>query len=155
MIEGIAPSPSLVALLRAFAEFAGLPDAAAEDPLGLEIEAGPYVARVLPDPNDDRQFLIEIDVCPRDEAGADALEVLHRVNYAARFVHPWTAGIDGGDTIVMYARRAVAATDAGALEALVGDGIDRAAALRALWTAASRGAATASGAPLGLGAIRG
>lgn len=155
MIEGVTSGAALSVLIGSFAELAGLPPVDPENAEGLEIQAGPYVARVLPDPADDNLFLLEVDVCPRGEAGARGLEVMHRLNYAARLDHGWTAGIDGEDTVVIYTRRAVRDTDAGALERLISDGIDRAAALRRVWTSANTDAAAADAAPLAFGAIRG
>ena len=156
MIDGVTPGAALSALMSSFAGYAGLPPVGTDDAQGLELEAPPYVARVLPHPADDTQLVVEIDVCPKDEASGDALEVLHRLNYAARFAHPWTAGIDAEDTIVIYTQRPIADTDVGALDALIGDGIARAAALRALWTSAcARTPVVAPGSVATFGAIRG
>lgn len=154
MSNELSPGAGFVALTSAFCEFAGLPAVDAQDTAGFEIEAGPHVARVLPDPSDDARLVVEIDVCPKDAANARALEVLHRLNYATRFTHPWTSGIDGDDTVVIYTRRTIAEMDVGALEALIADGIDRAVALRTLWDSAAAAGAISNAIPVTSGAVR-
>lgn len=149
------PSAGFASLVCAFADFVGIDPPASDDALGLELALGDYTARVLPDPTDITRLLVEIDICPAGEIALPAFHMLHRLNYAGRFSHSWTACIDGDDTVVIYSRNDLATTDVGALEALIADGLNRAAALRNMWTHASNAGADINRAALHPGALLG
>lgn len=150
------PGAGFASLVCTLAEFVGIAPPSLDDALGLEVGLGDYTARVLPDPTDITRLLIEIDICPAGETALPAFHLLHRLNYAGRFSHPWTASIDGDDTVVIYSRHDLATTDVGALEALIADGLNRATAVRTMWTHASNtGGAAIDRAALHPGALLG
>jgi len=150
------PGAGFSSLVCSFAEFVGLEPPSSDDALGLEVVLGEYTARVLPDPTDITRLLVEIDVCQAGETALPAFHMLHRLNYAGRFSHSWTAGIDGDDTVVIYSRHELANTDVGALEALIADGLNRATALQSMWThASSAGGADIDRAAMHPGALLG
>ncbi len=130
-------SPSFQALMETFASLSGV--AAVQDSLGLELQAGPHTARVMPDAVHPEQLVIEVDVGPAADAPAAALALLHRINHMARFRHGWWVSLDMDDHIVMHTTRALARTDAGALETLLTDGLERAVALNGMWQACLTG----------------
>ncbi len=67
----------------------------------------------------------------------EALLLLHRLNAAARPIHPWVASIDEDDMLLLSAT--VPAPDRPALTAILGEGLARAHALDALWSTARDG----------------
>lgn len=143
--EPILVSAPFAALVQAFAAFTGLPGQLDEHAFGVEFDAGPHAARVLPHPLDDGWLQVEVEVCSAAQASARPLAMLHGLNSAARFEHRWLICIDADDTLLIHTGRALASTDAGALEGLIVDGLERAQALAALWQSALDGdAASAS-----------
>lgn len=70
-------------------------------------------------------------------AHAEALLLLHRLNAAARPVHPWIASIDEDDMLLLSAT--IAAPDCSALQENLTEGLARARSLDALWQTARSG----------------
>lgn len=126
-----AASTSFQALMHSFASLSGL--AHSGEGLGLELQAGPHTARVMPDPQHDELIVIEVDVGDATDAPAGALALLHRVNHMARYRHSWWVSLDMDDHIVLHTKRALARTDASALEVLLTDGLERAEAVSSMW----------------------
>ena len=143
LAQAPAANPSFLALLESFARHSGLGQPS--DALGLELEAGAYTARVLPDGSNDEQLVVEVDLGSAHGAPAAALALLHRVNHVARFRHGWWVSLDMDDQIVLHTSRSIAQTDAGALENLLTAGLERAAALDGLWKKALQVSAGSGG----------
>jgi len=128
--DSTSPAP-FAALIESFAQQVGLGQH--RDGLGLTLEAGAYTATVLPDGSDDEQLVIEVSLGAARAAPAAALALLHRINHVARFRHPWQISLDMDEQIVLHTTRLISRTDASALQALLATGLERAAALDALW----------------------
>lgn len=143
-------STSFVALIQAFKTFVNVEMASLHDPVGLEFTAQGHTARVLPHPTKPSGLLVEIDVCAVGDANAAAPLLMHRLNYMARFTHAWSVAIDADDEVVIYTTRAIANTDAGALETLIVDGFERAAAIQQLWAQQSLAAQTPAATDMGM-----
>lgn len=149
------PSPAFEALMRSFAQRSGLPPPS--DGLGLELQSGAYTARVLPEPGQAQRLLIEVQWGSAAQAPASALALLHRVNHVARFRHGWWASLDMDERLSLHTARELADTDAGALEAALHEGLQRAAALDRLWQQAlgtDSAAQVGQSMPLHTGALR-
>lgn len=146
-------STSFVALIQAFQAFVKVEVNHLDDPIGLEFSAQGHTVRVMPHPTQASALLVEVDVCAVGDPNAAAPLLMHRINYAARFTHGWSVAIDADDEVVIYTTRAIARTDAGALEALMVDGIERATAIQQLWSQQST--ATSAPARSGMGMMLG
>jgi len=70
-------------------------------------------------------------------AHAEALLLLHRLNAAARPVHPWIISIDDEDMLLISAT--VSVPDRPALAEILAEGLTRARSLDALWTTTREG----------------
>lgn len=121
-------------LLRDFAQAQGLQTS--EDAWGLEFEADGSTVLVMAHPRQDDQLLVEVkvaDLSARAEPlGASTLMLLHQINDTARLEHGWFITISPEQTLLIQHSQPVAQTDAGQLEVLLAEGIDRAQALLGL-----------------------
>ncbi len=123
-------SDQFVALIGEFARSVGLqgePDA-----LGVEFVVGDHSVLIMPHPGEPERLVAEVSVGPLDEgpgAAEDRLRLLHLINEASRFEHDWLATLTQDDTILLYTIREIVRTDAGQLQVLLADGIERAEAL--------------------------
>lgn len=121
-------------LLRDFAQAQGLQTA--EDAWGLEFEADGSTVLVMAHPRQDDHIMVEVQVSDLSERAeplsAAALMMLHQINDAARLEHGWFITISPEQSLLIQHSQPVAPTDASQLEALLAEGIDRAAALRGL-----------------------
>lgn len=121
-------------LLRDFAQAQGLQTT--EEAWGLEFESDGSIVLVMAHPRKDDQLLVEVQVSNLAERpeplSAASLMMLHQINDAARLEHGWFITISPEQTLQIQHSQPVAETDASQLEALLAEGIDRAAALRGL-----------------------
>jgi hypothetical protein len=124
-------NPRFESLLAAFASRMGLP--APREGLGLQLQADPLTVRVLADAALEDRLLVEVDIAPAQDAPAQALALLHRINHVARLRHGWQVSLDEDDHIVMHTQRSLTKTDTAALESLLEAALDRATDLHALW----------------------
>jgi hypothetical protein len=140
-------------LIQAFKAFLKVDSKSQGDEVGLTFTAQAHTARVMPHPTQPSALLVEVDVCAVGDTDAAAPLLMHRLNYLARFSHGWSLAIDADDMVVIYTTRSIARTDAGALEALIVDGLERAGAIEQLWLQQST--ATPATAPSGIGMMLG
>lgn len=104
------------------------------DPQAIEIEIDGRKLRLLAH-EEPTQALLEVDVCglsPDQLLSADLLQLLHRLNHEARFVHGWIAIIDDSDGLLVSRTLPSDTASPQQLTAWVQEGLDRAVALEAL-----------------------
>lgn len=154
-------SPSrLASLLNEFSRRSGDPrqaeaGASADSPECLECRAGDYLVRLMPDPIDDSQLSIEIEVLALDLAElaprTRALLLLHRFNESTRLMQAWQATIDDDDLLLIHQRQPIDGTGVGDLESAVAEGLEMAVLVHQLWMLAAPSAAPQLSSPLRAG----
>jgi len=124
-------SEQFLSVLSDFSRAVGLPQSA--DAQGIEFAAGDFTVVVFPHPGQPEALVAEVVVAALDPGSQTThalLRALHLINESARFEHDWLIALSPDDAILMYTIRGVAQTNAGELEALLCEGIERAEALR-------------------------
>lgn len=126
------PTSMFASLVQAFLSQSGNDPSAARDCLGFELDFHAGVVRVAPHPVRPTLGMVEIEMPDVDLEHAGTPAFLHRLNHAAILRHDWIVTIDDEDQAVLSNSFLIAETDATVLEALIGEGIERAEALSAL-----------------------
>ena len=151
-------NPQLQNLLGTFCQSLGLPEDAQAQ--GVEFEAGDHVVLVAADPRSQERLLVDVGVGTIDEQTPALLRMLHQINGAARLEHDWVATIGAASDLRLHTQRNIASTDAGELQALLAEGIERAQALAQLCAAVQATPPSGTESPMGfdpgaMGMIRG
>ena len=122
------------ALLSSFAESKGLQ--AGNTAAGIEFATDDQSLVVVPHPTRDDLLIVEVQVAdfgPEAESlSRGALLLLHQINESARFEHEWVASISAEGAVQIHCVRLISSTDLPTLEALMGEGLERAESLAEL-----------------------
>lgn len=122
------------ALLSSFAKSKGLP--ASSTASGIEFATDDQSLVVVPHPTRDDLLVVEVQVAdfgPEAEGlSREVLLLLHQLNESSRFEHEWVATISAEGTVQIHCVKPISSTDLSGLEAVMGEGLERAESLAGL-----------------------